>query len=305
MQNHFLKVDDIHTLAIYTAGNPKGLPILYLHGGPGAGCDLKHFDNFDLERCFVILHDQRGCGRSTPLGCLENNTTWDLVADIEKIRHYFHLDKILLYGGSWGSTLALAYAETHPEHVVGLVLRSICLAKQSDHRWLYAFGANQLFPQAWQSFVRGAELAASEENLVQAYYQKVQSNHPWTVAQATLAWNNWAAACLQLPLMETLPEDQTTKDYLINITRIETHYFAHHAFLAENQLLNNLYKIKSLKAFIVHGEKDYLCPVANAVTLHQAWPNSELLLLSEAAHLSSAPGMHEALQRGVGFFIKA
>jgi proline iminopeptidase len=295
----FLEADDIHSLAVYTAGNPQGLPIVYLHGGPGAGCDLKHFDTFDLTRCFVILHDQRGCGQSTPSGCLEKNTTWDLVADIEKIRRHFNLEKILLYGGSWGSTLALAYAETYPDKIIGLVLRSICLAKKSDYRWLYEFGANQLFPKAWQDFTANRK----NNDIVHYYHQALNSTEPAVIESATLAWNNWAAACLGLPQMTALPDDQAAKNYLINLSRIETHYFSQNAFFEENQLLNNLNRIQALKCFIIHGEKDYLCPVANAVELHQAWPGSELILLPEAGHLSSSEGMQQALQSAVRNFL--
>jgi proline iminopeptidase len=328
IKTSYLAGDAIHTLALYSAGNPQGLPIICLHGGPGAGCDLKHFDRFDLQRCFVILHDQRGCGQSTPLGCLQQNTTWDLVADIEKIRTHFKLEKVLLCGGSWGSTLALTYAETHPDHVLGLVLRSICLAKKSDHRWLYEFGANQLFPQAWQDFIaniKKAPLGAISRpspdlsgkdaqatvatqwgegiDIVQHYQQLLNSNDLQVVERATLAWNNWAVACLGLPPMLCLPEETQNKNYLITMSCLETHYFSHHAFLEENQLLQNIHRIQSIKSFIIHGEKDYLCPVANAVELHQAWPGSELILLPQAGHLSSAEGMEQALRLAVNYFL--
>jgi proline iminopeptidase len=302
MQNTlFLPVDDIHTLAVYTQGNPQGVPIVYLHGGPGAGCDLKNFELFDLDRCFVIFHDQRGCGRSTPFGALDNNTTWDLITDIEKIRHHFQLDKILLYGGSWGSTLALAYAQTYPEQVLGLVLRGICLATVREYQWLYELGANQLFPEAWQQFI---QRVPAGENSVAYYYQCLTSPVAQTVADAALAWSNWASACLALPLMQQLPEEQASKDYLINISRIETHYFSQAAFLfKQDQLLNDMSRIAHLKGFIVHGRKDYLCPIANAWMLHQAWPGSTLTILPEAGHLSAAPGMKEALQEAVGYFL--
>ncbi len=296
--NTFLPTTHGHTLALYTAGNTTGLPIIYLHGGPGSSCDTKNFAAFDLEKCFVIMHDQRGCGRSTPSASLENNTTWDLVADIEKIRQHFKLEKVLLFGGSWGSTLALAYAETHPEHVLGLVLRSICLAKQEDDRWLFEFGANQLFPLAWQAFCTGAR---DPKNLLKSYYQQLTASDAKTVENAALAWNNWGGACLEFPPMDQLPEDQ--KNYFMTLAKIEAHYFSQHAFLHENQLLKNLDRIRHLKAFIVHGAKDFLCPIANAYELHQAWPGSELTILAHAGHLSTAPGMLEALQRGVRYFL--
>lgn len=294
----FLPVDATHTLAVYTQGNRAGLPIIYLHGGPGAGCDLKNFVLFDLERCFVIFHDQRGCGSSTPFGALDNNTTWDLIADIEKIRQYFRLDKVLLYGGSWGSTLALAYAQTYPNQVIGLVLRSVCLVTQREYEWLYRFGANQLFPEAWEQFIHSVP---SGEDVVQYYYQALLSSEPKVVEAAALAWNNWAAACLELPAMVSLPAEQ--KAYLINISQIEAHYFSQEAFLFKaDQLLSDMQRIAHLKVFIVHGQKDYLCPVANAHILHRALPGSTLTLLPEAGHLSTAPGMQEALQAALRYF---
>jgi proline iminopeptidase len=306
MNTIFLPVDNTHTLAIYRAGNPAGLPIIYLHGGPGGGCELKHFDSFDLDKCFVILFDQRGCGRSTPFGCLENNTTWDLVEDIEKIRQHFQLNKVLIYGGSWGSTLALAYTQTHPQHVLGLVLRSICLARKIEADWLYEFGANQLFPDAWSQFRQatitqlGKDSPLNPSTIVKHYCQQLLSGNPQIIEAAALAWNNWAGACLEFPPMDQLPIEQ--KDYLINLAKIETHYFSHQVFLEENQLLENLVRIQHLKAFIVHGAKDFLCPVANAYTLHRAWPDSVLTVLPNAGHLSSAPGMQEALQAAVRRF---
>jgi len=300
-QTLFLSVDAEHTLAVYAQGNPQGLPIIYLHGGPGAACDLKNFDIFDLTRCFVIFHDQRGCGGSTPFGLLENNTIWHLISDIEKIRHHFNLDKILLYGGSWGSALALAYAQTYPHQVLGLVLRSICLVSEREYVWSYQFGANQLFPEAWAKFM--AFVPEGRENIVHYYYECLISEDPKTVAAATLAWQNWAAACLQLPQLAELPEAQ--KDYLINISRIETHYFSQGAFLCTaNQLIDDLPRIAHLKMAIVHGAKDYLCPLANAYLLHQACPHSTLTVVPEAGHLGSAPGMREALQQAVFQFME-
>ena len=298
----FLPVDALHTLAVYAKGNPQGVPIIYLHGGPGAACDLKNFDLFDLTRCFVIFHDQRGCGGSTPFGLLDHNTIWDLISDIEKIRHHFQLDKVLLYGGSWGSTLALTYAQTYPDQVLGLVLRSICLATEREYKWLYQFGANQLFPEAWADFIAFAPNRT--ENIVQYYYECLTCEDSKTVEAAALAWNNWASACLALPTWQVLPEEQ--KDYLINISRIETHYFSQGVFLFKtDQLIDDLHRMSHLKMAIVHGRKDYLCPVANAYLLHQACPDSTLTVLPEAGHLSSAPGMREALQAAVRCFLVA
>lgn len=299
-QTLFLPVDDIHTLAVYVKGNPQGVPIIYLHGGPGAACDLKNFDLFDLTRCFVIFHDQRGCGNSTPFGLLDNNTIWDLVSDIEKIRDHFQLDKVLLTGGSWGSALALTYAQTYPDQVLGLVLRSIFLVTEREYTWAYQFGANQLFPEAWADFIAFAP--SGTENIVRYYYQCLTSQDSAVVEAATLAWNNWAGACLELPKLLALPAEQ--KNYLINISRIEAHYFSQGAFLFKmNQLMDDLRRIAHLKMAIVHGRKDYLCPVANAYLLHQACPHSTLTVLPEAGHLGSAPGMKEALQEAIRGFV--
>ena len=298
----FLKVSNIHTIAVYCAGNKNGLPVIVLHGGPGSGADIKHFNNFDLNACFVILFDQRGCGESTPRNALIENTTWDLVADIEIIRQRFNLKKILLFGGSWGSTLALAYAELHPDSVLGLVLRSICLAAETDYKWLYEFGANQLFPLAWENFIYPKTKELCGNDLIHYYYQELISHQKEKVAAAALAWNNWAGACLGFPAMKTLPENEKEQDYFITLAMIEAHYFYHKAFLTENQLLNDLPKITHLKSMIIHGAKDYLCPVANAIKLHQAWAGSKLIMLAEAGHLSSDEGMAEALQTAVKAF---
>ncbi len=295
-----LPVTHNHQLKIHYAGNPLGLPIMQLHGGPGAGCDVKNFANFDLRRCFVILHDQRGCGESLPFGKLQHNTTWDLVEDIDAIRRHFNLPTILLYGGSWGSTLALAYGEKYPQHVLGFVLRSICLGEQSEYDWLYQSGAPSLFPEAFSKFTHW--LPTPKPHIVKSYYQALTSTNQNTIKKAALHWHNWALTCLELPPIESWPENITEQNMLINLARLESHYFSHEVFLKPNQLINELHRICHLKAIIIHGAKDFLCPPINAYRLHQAWPSSLLKILPAAGHLSSSEGMQTALLEAVNYF---
>lgn len=303
MEKFFLPVDANHELAITYDGNPQGIPVIFLHGGPGAGCKPEHFDYFDLSRFRVILFDQRGCGDSTPFGELRNNTTEHLIEDIEAIRQYFKINKLLLFGGSWGSCLALAYAEKFPECVQGMILRSICLARPDELRWLYEFGANQLFPAAWRDFVgyihKHNPYATTAKQILQAYYARFLAQDE----QAAFYWHNWSLACLELPLLNIWPDNIREAKKLFTLALIEACYFSQDVFLAPNQIVTHLSRVRHIPTVIIHGDQDYLCPVANAYFLHQQLPLSQLRIVANAGHLSSAPGMKEVLRDAVTGFL--
>lgn len=297
IQNFYCDVGAGHQLWVMFAGNPQGIPVLFLHGGPGAGCKLDHFAYFDLDRYWVVLFDQRGSGRSQPYGELNANTSQDLIADIERLRVLFGVERWLLFGGSWGSFLALSYAVHHPDRVAALVLRSICLGRQQEHDWLYCFGANQLFPQAWQNF---CDFIATEErnDLLSAYYRCLMSVDPQLQWQAAWRWSSWAMACLELPAIEE-PQIAAERQRWIAQVRIEVHYFFHQLFFPPHHIFNALPGLNAIPTAIVHGTHDFLCPVDNAVSLQRLLPLSHLTLVPQAGHLSSAPGMFAALQQAL------
>ena len=289
-QSFYHRVSAEHQLAVTFAGNPDGIPVLFLHGGPGAGCKLDHFAYFDLTRYWVVLFDQRGCGRSLPFGELNDNTSQDLISDIEHLRLALGVKRWLLFGGSWGSYLALAYAIHYPLNVSGMVLRSICLGRPEEHTWLYQLGASELFPEAWQDFqyfIPEAERA----DLLKAYYQRLM-NHD---ELAAWHWSSWAMACLALSLPLVLPEDLTERQRWLAQTRIEIHYYYHQLFFPINFVRDHLSTLTHIPIEIVHGTHDFLCPPANAVTLKRYLPDATLTLVPQAGHLSSAPGMFDAL----------
>ncbi len=293
-QSFYHKVTDDHQLAVTFAGNPAGIPVLFLHGGPGAGCKLSHCDYFDLSRYWVVLFDQRGSGRSLPYGALEHNSSSDLIQDIESLRRLFGVQQWLLFGGSWGSYLALAYAIHYPHHVSGMVLRSICLGRLEEHDWLYYRGASELFPDAWQAFtafIPEAEHAA----LLAAYYQRLMSDDIAIAWPAAWHWSRWAMACLELPLPIAMPEDWAIRRQWLLQARIEAHYYYHQLFFPVNFVQINLPKLQNIPIQIVHGQYDFLCPVANAVILQRHLPHSQLTIVPKAGHLSAAPGMFDAL----------
>lgn len=290
-QSFYHQVSAGHRLAVTFAGNPRGIPVLFLHGGPGAGCKLEHFAYFDLTRYWVVLFDQRGSGRSLPFGELNANTSADLIEDIESLRAYFGVSRWLLFGGSWGSYLALAYAIHHPEHVAGLVLRSICLGRPEEHDWLYRFGASELFAKEWHAF---REFIPSEErdDLLGAYYHRLMALEPCVAA---FRWSRWAMACLELPLPDAWPEEGVARDRWLAQIRIEAHYYYHQLFFPRNFIFEQLARLAAIPLQIVHGQHDFLCPPSNAIALQRQLPHSTLTLVATAGHLSSAPGMFTAL----------
>ena len=291
-----LKVSDQHELYVDQAGNPHGVPILFIHGGPGAGCNASSRRFYDPAVYRIITFDQRGCGRSTPHGALTENRTQDLVEDIETIRTTLEVDKFVLFGGSWGSTLALLYAQAHPEHVLALILRGIFLCRQMDLDWLYRFGANQVFPDRWEDFVRLIP-EAERGDMLGAYNRRLTGEDEVMRMAAARAWAAWEGSCSKLrPSAEALAKF-TKPHNALALSRIETHYFVNGGFLADNQILNNMAKIAEIPGRIIHGRYDMVCPLSNALDLHRRWPAAELHIVRDAGHSASEPGIVDALIR--------
>jgi len=297
-----LRVSDIHELHIEEAGNPNGKPILFLHGGPGASLSDYHRRFFDPQFYRIILFDQRGCGKSTPHAELRENTTWDLVRDIEKIRALMGVEKWVVFGGSWGSTLALAYAQTHPDKVLGLILRGIFLCRREEIRWFYQFGAHHLFPDRWETYV--APIPVGErENMVEAFYKRLTSTDEKVQIEAAKAWSGWEGSTLKLiPDTDTISDFEADKKAL-SVARIECHYFMHDAFFApDDQLLRDAHKIKNIPIFIAHGRYDVVCPVKNAWELKRALPQAELEIIPDSGHAADESGTIDALIRATESF---
>ncbi|MFO1352513.1 MAG: prolyl aminopeptidase [Gammaproteobacteria bacterium] len=290
-----LAVDGLHTLYIEECGSPKGLPVVFLHGGPGGGCEPMHRRFFDPNVYRIVLFDQRGCGQSTPHAEITANTTWDLVADMERIRERLGIDRWVVFGGSWGSTLALAYAETHPERVLGLILRGIFLCRPRDIRWFYQEGANYLFPDQWESFV---EIIPAEErhDLLRAYHQRLTGSDELLRLRAARAWAAWEGATLTLEPNPAVVEHFSETHRALSLARIETHYFVNDSFLQANQLLRDVRLIQDLPGFIVHGRYDVVTPLDGAWALAKTWPKAELRIPT-AGHAASEPGIVDALVR--------
>ena len=289
-----LPVDATHTLHIEECGNPDGLPVLFLHGGPGAGFESLHRRFFDPEIYRIVLFDQRGCGKSTPYAELKDNTTWDLLADIEAIRQHLAIDSWLIFGGSWGSTLTLIYAQTHPDRVLGLILRGIFLGRARDVHWFYQDGACRLFPDAWEQFID--PIPVQERNdLLQAYYQRLVGNDELERLRLAKAWSTWEATTLNLERKPRVVEHFAETHMALGLARIEAHYFVNHCFLEENQLLRDCDKLAAIDGVIVQGRYDVITPVDGAWALSLAWPQAELRIVSPAGHAASEPAIVDAL----------
>lgn len=295
---HRIAVDAPHELYVEESGNPDGIPVLVVHGGPGGGCEDYHRRFFDAERYRIILMDQRGAGRSRPLAELEGNTTQALVADMEIVRNFLGIDRWMLFGGSWGSTLSLVYAQTYPERVSGLVLRGIFLCRPKDIQWFYQHGASRVFPDYWEEFL--AQIPEQQHgDLVSAYYRKLTSTNELEQIQAAKAWSIWEGRCATLHPNPRVVEHFGHPHVAIALARIECHYFMNQAFLEPDQITGNARKLKDIPGIIVHGRYDMICPVDNALALSQAWPEAELRIIRDAGHAASEPAIIDALMRGV------
>jgi proline iminopeptidase len=288
-----LRADPRHSLYWEVSGNPEGRPVVFLHGGPGAGASPDHRRFFDPAHYRIIVFEQRGAGRSTPLGELTDNTTQHLIADIESLRDSLGVARWQVFGGSWGSTLALAYAQAHPERVTALVLRGIFLCTAAEIDW-FLHGMGRFFPENWARFVEPIP-AAERGDLLGAYYRRLSDPDPAVHLPAARAWSLYEGGCSTLtPSEETLTAFGADR-MALGIGRIEAHYFVNRGFLAENQLLDNLERIRAIPAAIVQGRYDVICPVATADALHRAWPEADYLVVPDAGHSAMEPGIRRAL----------
>ena len=289
-----LDVGDGHVIYWERAGTPGAKPAVFLHGGPGGTIAPSHRRLFDPKLYDVTLFDQRGCGRSTPHAGLEANTTWHLVADMEKLREMAGAEKWLVFGGSWGSTLALAYAQKHPEHVSELVLRGIYMLTKAELDWYYQFGVSEMFPDKWERFV--APIPPEERHeMMQAYYRRLTGEDRAVRIAAAKTWSLWEGETITL-----LPEPATSgrfgvDDFADAFARLETHYFVNAGWLEEGQLLRDAHKLNGIPGVIAHGRYDMPCPAKNAWALHKAWPESEFFLVEGAGHAYSEPGILDRL----------
>ena len=295
-RDFMLEVDTLHRLYVEESGNPNGLPVLFLHGGPGAGCEAAHRRFFNADAYRIILFDQRGCGRSQPHAALENNTTHHLIADIETIRRHLGISQWVLFGGSWGSTLALAYAETYPQHCLALILRGIFLCRARDLSWFYQEGANFLLPDLWQDYISIIP-PAERDQMMRAYHQRLTSPDKAVQLQAAQAWARWEGAASTLKQNTHIIDFFTQPDVALSLARIECHYFINDVFLSPNQLLNNAHQLADIPGVIVHGRYDIVCPVEQAWLLKAAWPQAELHIISDAGHSAFELGIIDRLVR--------
>ncbi len=293
-QDYFLEVDDLHTIYVEESGNALGIPVVYLHGGPGVGSEAFQRQLFDPQHYRIVLFDQRGCGRSKPHAELQRNTTPHLIADMEQIRRHLKIDRWLVAGGSWGSTLSLAYAQQHPERVLGLIVRGIFLATQKELDWLYSDGASGVFPDHWEKFKDAIPLA-EQGNLLEAYHQRLIGTDELLRMKAAKNWSMWEARIATLLPDKHILENFADPHNAISIARIETDYFVHQCYLEEGQLLTNMDRITDIPGMIVHGRYDMICPLEQAWNLHKSWPMSELCIVPGAGHVASEPGISRAL----------
>ncbi|SNB78779.1 prolyl aminopeptidase Serine peptidase. MEROPS family S33 [Arboricoccus pini] len=290
----FLNTDDGHRVYFELCGNPRGQPAVFLHGGPGGGCSPEHRRLFDPDRYRVLLFDQRGCGRSKPHASLENNTTAHLVQDIESLRQRLDVERWLVFGGSWGSTLALAYAETHPARVSGLILRGIFTVRAAELRWYYQEGASWLFPDLWEEFL--APIPENErQDLMAAYRRRLVSADPAQRLEAARAWSLWEGRTIRLLPDMALADHFGADDFALAFARIENHYFVHAGFLREGQLIADAHRLRGIPGVIVQGRYDLATPVRTAWDLHKAWPDAEFVLVPDAGHAFNEPGIQAAL----------
>ncbi len=298
---HHLAVTPPHVLYVEECGNPEGLPVVFLHGGPGAGCESYHRQFFDSTRYRIILFDQRGAGRSTPHARLSDNTTGHLISDMEHIREYLGLDRWLLFGGSWGSTLALAYAETHTERVLGLIVRGIFLCRPAEIRWFYQEGANWVFPDYWEDFIAPIP-AVERDDLVTAYYQRLIGTDLDLQKRCARAWSLWEGRTANVVPRAEVIEFFGLNHTALALARIECHYFMHNSFLEPNQILAHAPRLAGIPGTIVQGRYDLICPLRSAWELHAAWPESHLVIVPDAGHSATEPGILKALVEATDHF---
>ena len=290
-----LKVSDLHTVYYEQSGNPDGKPVVILHGGPGGGSSPMYRQYFNPERWRIVMFDQRGCGKSTPYAELRENNTWNSVADIEQLREHLKLDRWIVFGGSWGSTLSLAYSQTHPSKCLGLILRGIFMLRQSELQWFYQSGASYIFPEAWEEYLKPIP-PQERDDLISAYYKRLTSEDRNIRLEAARAWSVWEASTSKL-----LPSQKSVirfgrPEFAEAFARIECHYFVNQGFLeTENQLIDNCDRISHIPGVIVQGRYDVVCPTVTSWELHKAWQKAEYIIVPDAGHSVSEPGIIDAL----------
>lgn len=296
-----LDVGDGHLVYWERVGTPGGKPAVFLHGGPGGGCSAQHRRLFDPKRYDVLLFDQRGCGRSKPHANLDANTTWHLVADIERLRQMTGVESWLVFGGSWGSTLALAYAQTHPERVSALILRGIYMLTQAEMDWYYQFGVSEMFPDKWERFL--APIPADERHdMVSAYNRRLTGSDRVQQLAAAHAWSLWEGETITLLPEPDLSEAFASPEFALAFARIENHFFFNKGWLEEGQLLRDAHRLSGIPGVIIHGRYDMPCPARFAWALHKAWPTAEFHLIEGAGHAYSEPGILDRLIRATDQF---
>ena len=299
---HELAVESPHVLYVDESGSPEGLPVVFVHGGPGGGCDALSRRFFDPNLYRIITFDQRGCGRSTPHASLENNTTAHLIEDMERIRESLGVDKWVLFGGSWGSTLSLAYAQAFPERVHALILRGIFLCRPKEFSWFYQEGASRLFPEAWEHYIKAIPVT-ERHDLISAFHRRLTSDDDKTRLAAAKAWSVWEGATSFLHIDEDFANSHEDPQFALAFARIENHYFVNSGFFeVDDQLLRDAGNLADIPGVIVHGRYDVVCPVQNATDLHKAWPKSELVITPASGHSAFEAETVDALVRATDAF---
>lgn len=290
-----LKVSSLHEVYFEQSGNPDGQPIVFLHGGPGGGTDPKHRQFFDPSHYRIVLIDQRGCGQSKPTAELEENSTWELVHDLELIRKHLGMRDWIVFGGSWGSTLALAYAAKHPSRIRGLILRGIFLCRKEEIDWFYQEGASKIFPDLWDQYL--APIPAEERgDMLSAYHRKLTGGDKTQQLAAAQAWSKWEGATSKLQFSEAMVSSFDDPKHALEFARIENHYFMNKAFFeTDNFLLENVESFRQIPGIIIHGRYDMVCPVKNAWDLHRLWPEAQLHIIPDAGHSAFEAGIQSAL----------
>jgi len=301
----YLRVSSTHEIYYEQCGNPRGKPAVFVHGGPGAGSGPSARGFFDPKRYRIVVFDQRGCGRSRPHASLEDNTTWHLVADMEQLRRHLGIERWLVFGGSWGSTLALAYAQSHPRRVSELVLRGIFMLRKAEIDWFYQQGASAIFPDRWENYV--AAIPKRERgDLVAAFYRRLTSRSKAVRLRAARAWSVWEAATSFLHANEAQVDKWGQEEFAVAVARIECHYFVNKGFLdSEDQLLRGVRRIRHIPAVIVQGRYDVVCPMMTAWDLHRAWPEADFRVVPDAGHSAFEPGITDELVRATDRFARA
>ena len=298
----YLKVSDIHTVYFEESGNPEGKPAIFVHGGPGGGSNPAHRRYHDPSKYRIVVFDQRGCGRSTPYASLQDNTTWHLVSDMEAIREHLGIEKWQVFGGSWGSTLGLAYAQTHPQRVTELVLRGIFMLRRSELIWFYQHGASHIFPDAWDSYLQAIP-EVEHGDLISAYYRRLTSEDENVRNAAARAWSVWEGSTSYLVQNPDHIAHAGEDDFAVAFARIECHFFVNGGFFeVDGQILRDIDSIRHIPGVIVQGRYDVVCPMRSAWDLHKAWPESELHVVANAGHSANEVGIIDQLVRATDKF---